>query len=156
MDDTATAVGETELLVAYLRDRDVDCPSCGYNVRNLTSPRCPECGEALVMQLRLAEPKQKMMITGLVGLSAGLGFSLLLLLYWFATVIARGRTGGPESATIIATLGGGGVVFAGLIFAWLSFWSRIRGSSLIVRLLLAIGCWVLAIANVFVFAALID
>lgn len=25
-------------------DRDVACPRCGYNLRGLTTPRCPECG----------------------------------------------------------------------------------------------------------------
>ena len=29
---------------ASIFDEDVPCPRCGYNVRGLTEPRCPECG----------------------------------------------------------------------------------------------------------------
>ncbi|MEM0913736.1 MAG: hypothetical protein AAGB29_03515 [Planctomycetota bacterium] len=36
-------------VAAYLRDRDAACPRCGYNVRGLTQPRCPECGHALTV-----------------------------------------------------------------------------------------------------------
>ena len=25
-------------------DRDVACPDCGYNLRMMCAPRCPECG----------------------------------------------------------------------------------------------------------------
>ncbi|MCA9297894.1 MAG: hypothetical protein KDA28_02440, partial [Phycisphaerales bacterium] len=27
----------------FLKDHDVACPSCGYNLRDLTSETCPEC-----------------------------------------------------------------------------------------------------------------
>lgn len=35
------------LLVDFLAGRDVACPACGYNLRDLTSAVCPECGERL-------------------------------------------------------------------------------------------------------------
>jgi hypothetical protein len=28
----------------YLASRDVPCPDCAYNLRDLVFPRCPECG----------------------------------------------------------------------------------------------------------------
>jgi hypothetical protein len=37
------------LLRAFLTDRDVPCPSCGYNLRNTPGERCGECGAALVL-----------------------------------------------------------------------------------------------------------
>lgn len=37
-------------LAAYLADRDVPCPRCGYSLRDLRGSVCPECGRALVMQ----------------------------------------------------------------------------------------------------------
>ena len=43
--------------------------------------RCPECGEQLLLRINLVEPKLGAMIAGLVGLSAGAGFSGLLLIY---------------------------------------------------------------------------
>ncbi len=39
------------LLLDFVRDRDVACPRCGYNVRNLTKPVCPECEEPLVLKV---------------------------------------------------------------------------------------------------------
>ncbi|MCH8878716.1 MAG: hypothetical protein IID34_02395 [Planctomycetes bacterium] len=41
------AENETEFLLRFLQGRDHACPKCDYNLRNLTRPVCPECGEAL-------------------------------------------------------------------------------------------------------------
>ncbi|MEW6253410.1 MAG: hypothetical protein AB1716_22435 [Planctomycetota bacterium] len=35
------------LLVQFLAGRDTPCPVCRYNLRDLTSDRCPECGALL-------------------------------------------------------------------------------------------------------------
>ncbi len=35
------------LLLEFVRDRDAPCPLCGYNLRNLPTPTCPECRETL-------------------------------------------------------------------------------------------------------------
>ena len=32
------------LPATWVMDRDVHCPTCGYNLRMLREPRCPECG----------------------------------------------------------------------------------------------------------------
>src|SRR5687767_1558739 len=74
------------LLTQFLADRDLPCPGCGYNLRNLTSPRCPECNQSLELAVRLTEPKQGWLIAGLVGLSAGAGLTGLLLLYGLIVV----------------------------------------------------------------------
>lgn len=37
------------LAVLYLRDRDLPCPGCGYNRRDATAARCPECGHLLIL-----------------------------------------------------------------------------------------------------------
>lgn len=47
---------DTELLAAYLTDRDVSCPTCGYSLRGLTHPRCPECGRGLSLRLQALGP----------------------------------------------------------------------------------------------------
>jgi len=36
-------------LLAFLHGRDVLCPLCGYNLRDLTEPRCPECRQDLAL-----------------------------------------------------------------------------------------------------------
>ena len=57
-DGEATASRRQEMLLEFLRDQDAACPVCGYNVRSLTRPICPECKQELVLtvgalQLRL-------------------------------------------------------------------------------------------------------
>ncbi len=49
----------------YLATRDVPCPACGYNLRGLTSGRCPECNLEVVLTVRLAEPRLGTLSRGL-------------------------------------------------------------------------------------------
>ncbi|MEO1716445.1 MAG: hypothetical protein AAFR76_04975 [Planctomycetota bacterium] len=34
---------DADQIKAYLADRDVPCPRCGYNLRGVADPTCPEC-----------------------------------------------------------------------------------------------------------------
>ena len=43
-----------EMLLEFLRDHDAACPVCGYNVRGLTRPVCPECRGDLVLTVGAA------------------------------------------------------------------------------------------------------
>src|SRR4051812_37133087 len=43
-----------DLLLEFLRDHDAACPVCGYNLRTLTRPICPECGQELVLTVGAA------------------------------------------------------------------------------------------------------
>jgi hypothetical protein len=44
------------LLREYLAARDAPCPRCGYNLRGLTDPVCPECGGLLLMSMLADRP----------------------------------------------------------------------------------------------------
>ena len=37
------------MLLDFLREHDAACPVCGYNLRALTQPVCPECRHELVL-----------------------------------------------------------------------------------------------------------
>jgi hypothetical protein len=79
------------LLHSLVRERDVPCPLCAYNLRNLTGDRCPECGEALNLRVGLVEPRLGPYIALLTACCVGLGgsalFTIIGLLYapirWF-------------------------------------------------------------------------
>lgn len=73
---------EDQHLLTFVRDRDVLCPLCGYNLRALTVPRCPECGQALKLTVGLAELSLKAWLacTAATCLSAGVGVVLALIL----------------------------------------------------------------------------
>jgi hypothetical protein len=60
----------TELVCAFLADQDVACPKCGYNLRGVGEPTCPECGREI--ELALASP----------GRSRGYLLFVLLALGW--------------------------------------------------------------------------
>ena len=68
---------EESALVEYLRERDVACPLCGYNLRGLTAARCPECGRGLHLSVGLTEPRIGAWVTCLVGVTASAGLGLL-------------------------------------------------------------------------------
>jgi hypothetical protein len=74
-DDDAT-------LITWLADRDAACPLCEYNLRGLTTPPCPECGQALRLSVTLAEPYLKAWIAVIVALlpPAGVGVVFVLAL----------------------------------------------------------------------------
>lgn len=44
-------------VVAFLRDRSVPCPRCGYDLRDTKAAQCAECGEPLV--LRIGSPRAR-------------------------------------------------------------------------------------------------
>lgn len=69
-----------DLLLAFLRERDVPCPACGYNLRNLTRPQCPECRKELVLAVGLRKPRFGWFLATITpGLFAGIAAPLLLI-----------------------------------------------------------------------------
>lgn len=52
--DAATSRAQ-EMLLEFLRDHDAACPVCGYNVRALTRPICPECRQELTLTVGAAQ-----------------------------------------------------------------------------------------------------
>lgn len=44
-------------LIAFLRDHSAPCPACGYDLKGLTTPVCPECRHDLVLTVGLARPR---------------------------------------------------------------------------------------------------
>jgi len=39
------------MLLDFLREHEADCPVCGYNLKGLTRPVCPECRHELVLSV---------------------------------------------------------------------------------------------------------
>jgi hypothetical protein len=67
-------------LVRWLANRDAGCPVCGYNLRALTIPRCPECGERLQLGVRAVDPRLAPWIVLLVFVCAAGGVGLMFLI----------------------------------------------------------------------------
>lgn len=72
---------ETELLLAFLHERDTDCPRCGYNLRNLTQPVCPECREQLVLKVGVSKLKLHWLFATLApGMFSGIAAAIFVLI----------------------------------------------------------------------------
>jgi hypothetical protein len=152
MTDTGvTPTRENDLLRQFLDGRDVPCPSCEYNLRDLPGDRCPECGQDLALRLQLAEPKQAALLTGLIALSAGAGLNGLLLIYLVIIQYFLRYPSGGMLAFLVTTLVGF-VVFGAAIGLWLRFWRRIRRAAATTRWLLAAGCCAMSLVDIVVFS----
>jgi hypothetical protein len=137
-------------LRAFVALRDVPCPSCNYNLRDLTGSLCPECGQHLELRVGLTEPRLGLWIAGLIGLAAGAGFNALLLIYIGLVIFRHGRMRGiPGAFTVINSTGL--IVMGSCLCAWLLFRGRIRRLSVKSRVGLAAAAWFLAILDVAVF-----
>lgn len=145
-------VESPQLLTGYLSGRDVNCPSCQYNLRDLQGSRCPECGDLLVLQVGLAEPRQAAGIAGLIGLAAGAGLNGLLLLYLAVRIIFLHDHFYVGMGSFVALNAGGLVAEGAAMFWWLKVWRWTRRQSSTRKTLLVCGCWLLTIVNLLVFA----
>lgn len=83
-------------LVDFVRQRDVLCPLCRYNLRGLTVPRCPECGRELRLSIGLVEPRQGAWLMCQIALTAVAGIGVLA---WI-TVMQHGWPGGSQHTVI--------------------------------------------------------
>jgi hypothetical protein len=81
-----TADRNLDLLREFLKRTDPACPGCGYNLRGLASAACPECNEALQLQVGLVQPRLLPFVGAVSGLSAGAGAAFLWLVT--ATVLS--------------------------------------------------------------------
>jgi len=142
----------TDLLREYLAERDVACPSCQYNLRNLTSATCPECGERLVLLVRSADPRQAAPLAGLIFLSAGAGLNGLLLIYGVVKIFYNHQRYGFEKFLWVNSIGL--VVMTALILLWLKCWRYLR--RLESRWLLAACCLLASLADLIGFSIVIN
>jgi hypothetical protein len=82
--DLADAVDQ---LLGYLHGRDVPCPLCGYNLRDLTQARCPECRHDLTLTVGVTRPRFVWLLVTLTpsmfsGIAAGLLLIPILVALW--------------------------------------------------------------------------
>lgn len=91
-----------ELLLQFLDGRSVPCPRCGYDLRDLARPVCPECGEELALTVGRRHPNFELLIATLApGIFSGIMAGLLLVpLVYFALIRSAGAA--PEVVAVDA------------------------------------------------------
>ena len=97
VDQVLDAPLQERLLCELLAHTDQACPRCGYLLRGLRRPYCPECGDELRLTIALAEPRLAGYIALLAAWSVGLGssglFGAIALLeapsHWWSSLCGR-------------------------------------------------------------------
>ena len=64
--DVSTTKAAESMLLEFVQGRDAECPGCGYNLRNLTKPVCPECREQLKLTVGLVKMRFGLFVITLV------------------------------------------------------------------------------------------
>lgn len=96
------------LLLAFVRDRDAACPCCGYNLRNLTKPVCPECEEPLVLKVGgRTYPIRWLLATVAPGIFTGVTAGIMAVMFLIALSVGNLRP--PSSVPL-------GVILTGSFF----------------------------------------
>ncbi|MBL8963270.1 MAG: hypothetical protein JNK70_04290 [Phycisphaerae bacterium] len=106
-----------ELLGEFLCGRDVGCPVCGYNLRDVGAGVCPECGMELTLHVHPIRAGSATSAAGMFGVVLGIVGALLVL------VLGIGFSRG---LAVLAT--GGFLVAAGVVqlCVWERYHRRVR------------------------------
>lgn len=68
------------LLLDFLEFNDAPCPVCGYNVRQLTSPICPECRHRLQLTVGASDVTLRWFLASIVpGMFSGIAAIFLMI-----------------------------------------------------------------------------
>ncbi len=101
------------LLVSFLASRDVRCPACGYNVRGVRAPACPECDEPLELALLGTDRALGGWLLAIVACALACGADLLAAALFLAQIISLGGLiGGPVFRFTLGAIVAIGVVCA--------------------------------------------
>lgn len=84
----------------YLQGRDVPCPACGYNLRDLGGARCPECGRDLKPSVGTVEPIMRNWLILLCGSVAPAAMGLFFLVVIAQQGWPRGEPAGFQFAML--------------------------------------------------------
>ena len=141
---------DLDALRDYLATRDAPCPSCGYNLRALTTGTCPECNQEIALRVSLVDPRVGLFLVGVVGWALGAGFSVLLLLYGGIVILQYGNLSpGDPFFQILLT---GAFLQGGVLLCLLIYNRSIRRWRTLPRALLAVSGFAASLANLLIFA----
>lgn len=143
-----------EILRALLAKYSEQCPSCKYDLHKLTGRHCPECGQELVPRIELESPNLASFVTGLVGLSGGLGFSGLLLTYYLWKLYENGFvTWNMSEVQFSVVLAIEFLISCVIFFIWIIFSGFIRRMRARKRWIMAVVCFSFPIIFLIIFCS---
>ena len=133
---------DDELLRQYLAGRNVPCPKCGYDLRDLSGTKCPECGRPLRLGIEQGPPPITAWVVGLVAPAATAGLNGIV-------IAAEWRWGQYlESYNVHFYVGFGLSLLAPI--AWIIAYRWHMRRSAFTKWFLAMTCWLLPILQTIV------
>ncbi len=85
-----------ELLLEFLREHEAPCPLCGYNLKALTRPICPECGQELVLAVGAAQLRLRWLLAAVApGFFSGIAAVFVLIPIVARLIFGDGRMSWP-------------------------------------------------------------
>jgi len=112
---------EDDMLLEFIASRDADCPNCGYSVRGLERPICPECGTGLELGVVAQRVAVGPWLVAIVSLSLAAGFDGVLFIVGMGEQMFRPPMN-PMIAPIVFAFG-----LAALIqLAWIAVLAKRR------------------------------
>ena len=142
---------EVELLLAFVRDRNVHCPRCDYNLRNLTQPVCPECREELALSVGARRPTFVWLIVAMApGIFSGIAAFILLSAVTIAFIAQGFQVGGSIPWQPVVLDGFGWCSAIGMIVLFLRrhwFLKQSKGR----QILIAASMWLIHVGFFFLF-----
>jgi NADH:ubiquinone oxidoreductase subunit 3 (subunit A) len=114
---TARPLNDPEAeVVAYLVGRSVPCPRCAYDLRDLRSARCPECGEPLVLKIGSQKARFGWLVVAMApGFFSGVA-ALFVLIPIFGTLWAGNRQNLPWPLVAADAFGFLSIASVGLMY----------------------------------------
>ena len=113
------------LLLAFVRDRDAACPRCGYNVRNLTKPVCPECEEPLVLKVGgRTYPVRWLLATVAPGIFTGVASGIMAVMFLIALTVGSVGPPSPFSVPLGVILTGSFFLVSAAVAGAIILWNR--------------------------------
>ncbi len=99
MDEASRKQDNVARLLDFLRGRDMHCPQCGYNLRDLTRPLCPECRQELLLTVGVTRPRFLWFLLAVTPCTfAGIAAVLLLI----PMIVQPLTGGGPPQPQVYA------------------------------------------------------
>jgi hypothetical protein len=83
---------EISRLLGFVADRDEPCPACGYSLRGLTRPICPECGASLTLRVGSPQLRVGAWVLAIVSFALALGFDGVVAALLIVAIVASGPT----------------------------------------------------------------
>ncbi len=139
------------MLLEFLVEHEAACPVCGYNLKTLTRPICPECGSELVLTVGATRLRLGWLFVALApGFFSGIAAGFLLIPIVLRYVVGDG--GWSHLLNLVDLFGWCSGVFA-ILLAWKRhrFLALPRGQ----QMMFALAIWAIHVTVLMVFLLMI-